>query len=65
MTEDINVANRELTKEILDGLGITEFLKKTHLQPVGSRVANPDMAIEKYTQYFKKLYMVISRPVDS
>jgi len=63
MTEDINVAKLELTKEILKELGITEHIHVKHMMALktGSE-PNPDMAIEKYSECFKKLYKVMHQP---
>jgi hypothetical protein len=63
MTENIEAAKRELTKQILDDLGITLFLKGEYMtsQPQAD-TRNPDTVIEKYSEYFKKLYTVINAP---
>lgn len=64
MTENTEVAKRELTKQILDDLAITAFLRETHMPPdLRTKTQNPSMAIEKYSEYFKKLYKVINSPI--
>jgi hypothetical protein len=58
---DLEVANRQLTKDILKDLGIDKALS-------GKYTNNPAQAsalIDEYGKYYKQLYKYINQPYDT
>lgn len=57
-TNDIQVARLQLTKEILDDLGITEGInKKFPNQPAMAKGA-----LDEYSKYFSQIWKVLYEP---
>lgn len=58
MADELDIRNRELAKELLDDLGITEALKgKFENQP-----AQAEELLKEYHKYYKQAFEVFFKP---